>query len=178
MDAIHSTQSSATDIISVVNVRSTQTNSPTHGDQFSADDVIKAFLDGQKKGFQQQMGYYADKFSEKMHTDLDRTNRIASEAFDTAKSLGLQPLHAFLQIEIDVNNDNFSHNIIVVVSESDFIQDKMITLYERISEIEVENEEKYYRINFSFCPINNDSVFVIESFTSQGFIQFKSDDKE
>jgi hypothetical protein len=178
MTAIQSPQSPATSIIAVENALNIKWNYTTNGDQFSADDVIKAYLDGQKKGFQQQMGYLAEKFSEKMHSDLDKTNRIAAEVYATAKSLEIQPIHAFLQIEIDANNDIFCHNIVMVVSENDFIQDKMIILYEKVLHIEIENKEQYYCINFSFCPIHKDSAFVIESFISQGFIEFKSGDKK
>lgn|GEM_PF-1025991 len=109
---------------------------------YTSNDVIDAYLQGQKEGLKHEKQLVYDRLAENMEKAGNHTYRVLSQM----KESGITPEDAFLRIE--------SWNVLTVLillSENDFLNPKMLSIYQFVSQLEKEVDEEMYRLQISFC---------------------------
>lgn len=109
---------------------------------YTSSDVIDAYLQGQKDGLKQEKQLVYNRLAENVKKAGKHTCRVLSKM----KESGITPEDAFLRIE--------SWNtltVLILLSENDFLNPRMLSIYQFVSQLEKEVDEEMYRFQISFC---------------------------
>jgi hypothetical protein len=109
---------------------------------FSSDHVIDAYLKGKNDGLEQQQRLIIDK----LVSNIKKAGRNTTDILSFLKKKKLNPISAYLRIN---SWDNFS--ILIILSQEEFLDKKMLSVYDYISELENKVDEDMYHIQVTFC---------------------------
>lgn len=108
---------------------------------YSTDAVIDAYLKGKKDGLDEQQKAIQSIFAR----NYQKSSQHTTELYNFLASIDIIPVSAHLKF-----NSFVSFEIIVLLSEYDFLSDKMDKMYTWCREFQNRVEEDSYRICFSF----------------------------
>lgn len=109
---------------------------------YSSDHVIDAYLKGKDDGLEQQQRL----IFEKLVSNMEKAGRDTLKVWTLLKDNKFNPIGAYLRIN---SWDDFS--MLIILNQKDFLDERMLRVYEHISEIESNVEEDMYRIQVSIC---------------------------
>jgi hypothetical protein len=109
---------------------------------YSSDHVIDAYLKGKDDGLEQQQRL----IFEKLVSNIEKAGRDTSRVWTLLKDNRFSPIGAYLRIN---SWDDFS--MLIILHQSDFLDERMLGVYEHISEIENDVEEDMYHIQVAIC---------------------------
>ncbi|MDR2232037.1 MAG: hypothetical protein LBE56_02805 [Tannerella sp.] len=133
---------------------------PTRKDEtFTSDDLIDAYLHGKKDAFATAQRLAQDKFN----ANIEKSKDITVNLLNILRDNNFTPIDAYLRFN---GFDYFE--IMVTIPEDDFTADGFSEMYDVISGIEDRNNEKYYEVFISFCPVNEHFEELIVS--SDGYL--------
>lgn len=127
---------------------------------FSSDHVIEAYLKGKKEGLEQAQKLILDKLVENVNNSGDYTTEILGHF----KKKGFHPVSTFLKI---ISWDNFK--ILITLPEKEFISNKIIKIYDFISDYENKVNKELYHLEITLTDINEDT-FDTNCLRSDGFV--------
>ncbi|TAF74431.1 MAG: hypothetical protein EAZ53_09330 [Bacteroidetes bacterium] len=109
---------------------------------FSSDHVIDAYLKGQKSGLEQAQRLIL----EKLVSNINKSGKNTTAILDFIRKKKFNPISAYLKIN---SFDDFA--ILIVLPQSEFIDKKIFSIYDFISELENKENEDLYHIQVSIC---------------------------
>lgn len=109
---------------------------------FSSDYVIDAYLKGKNDGLEQQQRLIIDK----LVSNINKAGKNTTDILSFLKKKKLNPISAYLRIN---SWDDFS--ILIILSKEEFLDKKMLIVYDYISELENKVDEDMYHIQVTFC---------------------------
>jgi hypothetical protein len=109
---------------------------------FSSDHVIDAYLKGKNDGLEQQQRLII----EKLVSNINKAGKNTSDILSFLRKKKLNPISAYLRIN---SWDDFS--VLIILPQDEFLDKKMISVYNYISELENKVDEEMYHIQVSFC---------------------------
>lgn len=109
---------------------------------FSSDHVIDAYLKGKNDGLEQQQRLII----EKLVSNINKAGKHTTDILSFLKKKKLNPISAYLRIN---SWDDFS--ILVILPQEEFLDKKMLSVYDYISELENKVDEDMYHIQVSVC---------------------------
>jgi hypothetical protein len=109
---------------------------------FSSDHVIDAYLKGKNDGLEQQQRLII----EKLVSNINKAGKNTTDILSFLKKKKLSPISAYLRIN---SWDDFS--ILVILPQKEFLDKKMLSVYDYISELENKVDEDMYHIQVSVC---------------------------
>jgi hypothetical protein len=109
---------------------------------FSSDHVIDAYLKGKNDGLEQQQRLII----EKLVSNINKAGKDTTDILSFLKKKKLNPISAYLRIN---SWDDFS--ILVILPQEEFLDKKMLSVYDYISELENKVDEDMYHIQVSVC---------------------------
>ena len=127
---------------------------------FSSDHVIEAYLKGKKEGLEQAQKLILEKLVENVNNSGNYTTEIHSHF----NKKGFHPVSTFLKI---ISWDNFK--LLITLPENEFISDKIIEIYDFISDYENRVNKELYHLEISLTDIN-ESTFDKNCLRSDGFV--------
>lgn len=113
---------------------------------FSSDHVIDAYLKGKNDGLEQQQRLII----EKLISNIGKSGKHTSDILSFLRKKKLNPVSAYLRIN---SWDDFS--ILIVLPQDEFLDKRMLIVYDYISELENKVAEDMYHIQVSVCDTNN-----------------------
>lgn len=109
---------------------------------FSSDHVIDAYLKGKNDGLEQGQKLILDK----LIININKSGKHTSDIFKFLKSKKFNPISAYLKI---TSWDDFT--ILFVLPEREFIDKKIISIYDYISDFETKVAEDLYYLQIIIC---------------------------
>lgn len=109
---------------------------------FSSDHVIDAYLKGKNEGLEEAQKLVL----EKLVANISKTGKHTTEILSFLKKKKFNPISAFLKIN---SWDDFT--IMIVMPQNEFLDEKIIPVYDFISEFENKVAEDFYHIRFAIC---------------------------
>jgi hypothetical protein len=109
---------------------------------FSSDHVIDAYLKGKNDGLEQKQRLII----EKLVSNINKAGKDTTDILSFLKKKRLNPISAYLRIN---SWDDFS--ILVILPQEEFLDKKMLSVYDYISELENKVDEDMYHIQVSVC---------------------------
>jgi hypothetical protein len=109
---------------------------------FSSDHVIDTYLKGKNDGLEQQQRLII----EKLVSNINKAGKNTSDILSFLRKKKLNPISAYLRIN---SWDDFS--VLIILPQDEFLDKKMISVYNYISELENKVDEEMYHIQVSFC---------------------------
>jgi hypothetical protein len=109
---------------------------------FSSDHVIDAYLKGKNDGLEQQQRLII----EKLISNINKAGKNTSNILSFLRKKKLNPISAYLRIN---SWDDFS--ILITLPQVEFLDKKMLNVYDYISELESKVDENMYHIQVSVC---------------------------
>lgn len=109
---------------------------------FSSDHVIDAYLKGKNESLEQQQRLII----EKLISNINKSGKHTSEILTFLKKKEFNPFSAFLRIN---SWDDFS--ILIVLPQEEFLDEKILEIYNFISEFEQKVSEEMYQIQVTIC---------------------------
>lgn len=109
---------------------------------FSSDHVIDAYLKGKNDGLEQQQRLII----EKLVSNITKAGRDTTDILSFLKKKKLNPISAYLRIN---SWDDFS--ILIILPQVEFLDKKMLSVYDYISELENRVDEDMYHIQIAVC---------------------------
>jgi hypothetical protein len=109
---------------------------------FSSDHVIDAYFKGKNDGLEQQQRLII----EKLVSNINKAGKHTTDILFFLKKKKLNPISAYLRIN---SWDDFS--ILVILPQEEFLDKKMLNVYDYISELENKVDEDMYHIQVSVC---------------------------
>ncbi|MCZ2129327.1 MAG: hypothetical protein LC109_03570 [Bacteroidia bacterium] len=109
---------------------------------FSSDHVIDAYLKGKNDGLEQQQRLII----EKLVSNINKAGKDTTDILSFLKKKKLNPISAYLRIN---SWDDFS--ILVILPQEEFLDKRMLSVYDYISELENKVDEDMYHIQVSVC---------------------------
>lgn len=109
---------------------------------YSGDPVIDACLEGKSDG----LAHTQRLITEKLIININRSGKDTTTLLAFLKSRQMNPISAYLRIN---SWDNFS--ILIVLPQEEFLDKKMMSVYDYISELETTVSEEMYQIQVSIC---------------------------
>lgn len=109
---------------------------------FSSNQVIDAYLKGQKSGLEkaQQVMF------QKLVLNINKSGKNTSTILDYFRNKNFNPISAYLRIN---SFDDFA--LLILLPQREFIAKEMLNIYDFISEFESKENEEYYHIQISIC---------------------------
>jgi hypothetical protein len=109
---------------------------------FSSNQVIDAYLKGQKSGLEkaQQVMF------QKLVLNINKSGKNTSTVLDYFRNKNFNPISAYLRIN---SFDDFA--LLILLPQREFIAKEMLNIYDFISEFESKENEEYYHIQISIC---------------------------
>jgi hypothetical protein len=126
---------------------------------FSSDHVIEAYLKGKQEGLEQAQKLMLNKLVQNINNSGSFTQQIIS----FLKENNLKPSSAFLKIN---SWDDFK--ILITLPEDDFVNEKILTAYDFISQFEDKVNEDLFHLEVSMTDVNDN--FDEKCLKSDGFI--------
>lgn len=128
---------------------------------FSSDDVINAYLKGKNDGLEQQQRLVL----EKLNSNIIKAEKHTAETLAYLREKKLNPVSAYLRIN---SWDDFS--ILIVLPQTEFLDKKILKVYDFLSNLENEVMEEMYNIQFTICDTEEDEDVDENHIRSDGYI--------
>lgn len=125
---------------------------------YSTDAVIEAYLRGKKVGLDEQQKAIQKTFAD----NWKKTGAHTLALFEALSNLDIQPISAHMKVASLI-----SFEIIVLLSEADFLGEKMGKVYMWCREFQNQVAEDSYRVRFNFIDALED--FDYSQLISDGF---------
>lgn len=109
---------------------------------YSGDPIIDAYLKGKSDGLEHAQRLII----EKLTVNINKSGKYTTAILAFLKKRKLNPISAYLRIN---SWDDFS--ILIVLPQEEFLDKKMMTVYDYISELETNVCEEMYHIQVSIC---------------------------
>lgn len=109
---------------------------------FSSDHVIDAYLKGKNDGLEQQQRL----IFEKLVSNISKAGKDTSGILAYFRKKKFNPIAAYLRIN---SWDNFS--ILIILPQEEFLDKRMLSVYDYISNFENNVEEDMYHFQVSIC---------------------------
>ena len=116
-------------------------------DTYSSDEMIDAYLQGHKEGIEQAKALV----TQALEQGIKRSGEIAQLAVSYFSELGVFPSQVFLRA-----NSAFDFSILVGISESDLLSDKVMQIYDYLAIVEEENSEEFFNITFTISDLDGE----------------------
>lgn len=113
---------------------------------FSSDHVIDAYLKGKNDGLEQQQKLVI----EKLVVNIKKSTEHTSNVLSYLKKEKFHPLSAYLRIN---SWDDFT--MLIVLPQKEFIDEKILKVYNYISKVENMAKEEMYNIQITICDTEN-----------------------
>lgn len=135
---------------------------------FSSDHVIDAYLKGKNDGLEQQQRLVI----KKLVSNIDKSGKDTTQILSFFKKEGFNPISAFLRVN---SWDDFS--ILIVLPQEEFLDDKILSVYNFLSKLENKVSEDMYQIQVSICDTEE---HIDENYVrSDGFaLKYKMNEEE
>jgi hypothetical protein len=132
-------------------------------DIFTGDEVIDAYFQGKKDGKKDVIEEEKRLVLDQLSTNISKSADIMGQIFATFTKRGINPVSGFLRV-----NSWDVFDMLVTVTESDYLSEEILNLYNYIGHIEEDSKAKYYNLTVSI--MGGVEYLDIESLTSDGFI--------
>lgn len=132
---------------------------PTLSSNFALDRVAAAYLLGNTNLL--STGDFI--YFEKLIYNFQSITHISHQAYVILNSFNIQPVHIFMRLN---SWDNYS--ILIVIPESDFLNEIIIDVYDQISLIEESVSSNTFNATISFCDYTEH--FDVSKVKNDGFI--------
>lgn len=109
---------------------------------FSSDHVIDAYLKGKNDGLEQQQRLII----EKLVSNINKAGKHTTSILSFLRKKKLNPISAYLRLN---SWDDFS--ILIILPQDEFLDKRILSVYNYISELENEVDEEMYHIHVSVC---------------------------
>lgn len=129
-------------------------------DLFSSDEVINAYLKGKSEGFELQKKILLNKLTENINQATTATNQVIK----FLKKNKFNSISAHLKI-----NSFTDLSVLIMILEEDFLDSKMLEVYNFIAQLETNNDDGMYNLEFSFCD-RNKSDFDENKLITDGYL--------
>ncbi|UTA66668.1 hypothetical protein [Emticicia sp. 21SJ11W-3] len=117
---------------------------PSAENFFTSDHVIDAYIQGKKYGLEEKTRLIIKQLSQNINKSAENINAI----FGVFKEHEIRTISGFLRV-----NDWEDFDILIVVSEEDYLSEKMLDLYNFIGEFEDKVKEDFYKLSVSIIGV-------------------------
>lgn len=114
---------------------------------YTQDHVIDAYLTGKKEALEQTEKLIV----EKLKTNIDASGRYTNDILKNLKANSFNPIGAYLKIN---SWDSFS--ILLIIPEEEFLNSKIYSIYNYLTNLENEVNNDFYSLTVSIFDSNND----------------------
>lgn len=104
--------------------------------------MIDAYLKGKQDGLEQQQRLII----EKLVSNINKAGKDTSSILSYLRTLKLNPISAYLKIN---SWDDFA--ILVILPQEDFLDSRMLSAYEYITDFEKKVADEMYHIQVTIC---------------------------
>lgn len=118
-------------------------------DLFSGDDLINAYIQGKKEGLEQTKKLVFDHLIK----NIEKSGNHVAEVFVFLKENNFTPLSAYLKIN---SWDDLS--IMLIIPEKEFIEDRVLKVYDFLTDFEENVKEELYSLEFNICDTEEDNL--------------------
>lgn len=130
---------------------------------FSADYVIDAYIRGLERGRNDSLDNIIEIFKQKVYL----TGKLAAELSLKMQALGILPRKSYVRVDsLD------SLEVMMVISKADFLKDEILEVYAVMHELEDQNSNENYFINFSI--LDSDGEHDEDAIAADGYLAFLS----